>query len=207
MLQRAILHESVCNLESCEVEIHTTSKSDSIFIHRKIMKLTPVDKYVVKCAALSEYKISVWHNELATKIGNNFLLHGGLIPAADIENKTAANEEVRTIKTGEQILGLFIVFGKWIQCLRKETFWMNQQEIHCNSMEIFPLPDKYTVTYSGKKLVEHKIVRKNQKIGLQKYKSILPDESLEENENPVVAIHPLIDEWVTQKVERLWRHP
>ena len=121
-----------------------------------------MDKYVVKCAALSEYKISVWHNELATKIGNNFLLHGGLIPAVDIENRTAANEELRTIKTGEQLLGLFIVFGDWIQCLRKETFWMNQQEIHCNSMEIFPLPEEYTVIYSGKKLVAHKIVRKNQ---------------------------------------------
>ena len=73
---------------------------------------------------------------------------------------------------------------------------MNQQELQCNSLEIFPLPDEYTVIYSGKKLVEHKIVRKDQKLGLQSYKAILPSESLEEDESPVVAIHPAIDDWV-----------
>ena len=126
MLRRAALHDSdgMCELTSCELEIHTTSKTNEILIHRKIVKLKQEKKYVVQCAASSPTKISKWHNALATKIGNNFLLQGGLI---DITNKTAANEEVRQIKMKEKLLGLFIVFGDWIQCLRKETFWLNEQ--------------------------------------------------------------------------------
>ena len=195
LLKRAALHDSngMCELTSCELEIHTTSKTNEILIHRKIVKLKQEKKYVVQCAASSPTTISKWHNTLATKIGNNFLLQGGLI---DITNKTAANEEVRQIKMKEKLLGLFIVFGDWIQCLRKDTFWLNEQEMNCEALQIFPLDEEYAVLYSGKTLQKMKIIRENQKIGLEKYRSIIPDGTLENSEEQVVFLHPEFDQWI-----------
>ena len=90
-----------------------------------------------------------------------------------------------------------------------QNFLLNNQQLTCNSLEIFPLPSQYEVLYNGRRLVDHKIVRKEQQLGLknnilQKYHfANVPSESMEENKSLVAAIHPIIDDWVLTQARNI----
>ena len=81
-------------------------------IHRKIIDLMPIKKYLISCAAVSKYKVSVWHNNLATKTSQDtFLIGSNLVAGNQLKNKSAANMEVRPFLEKEILLGAFNIFG------------------------------------------------------------------------------------------------
>ena len=64
-------------------------------------------------------------------------------------------------------LGVFNVFGRNLQCMKKMEFSLNGELLSCNPLEVFVLPPEYIVAYGKRELSEHKIERKGQKKVLQ----------------------------------------
>ena len=155
LMERAAFHDNVCNLQSCEVEIHSEKKENFILIHRKIFDLVPINKYLISCAAVSQYKVSVWHNILATKTSQDtFLIGSDLVAGTQLKNKSAANMEVRSFLQKELSLGVFNIFGATLQCLQTVKFMLNGQQLTCKTLEVFDLPDEYELEFNNRKLVD-----------------------------------------------------
>ena len=98
-------------------------KKNSIVIHRTLVELKPVDKFIITCKALSRLKISICYNTLASRTSlNDYLIGSTLVSDTDLENVTAANEKVRPMLRSEQLLGAFNIYGDTLQCLKAVEF-------------------------------------------------------------------------------------
>ena len=154
-MERAAFHSNECSLDSCEIEIHREAKLDFILIHKKIVSLVPVSKYLISCAAVSQYKVSIWHNVLATQTSRDTYLVGStLVTGNDLKNKSAANGELRTFLKKERLLGVFNIFGSSLQRLKSVEFLLNGQRVTYTTLDIIHLPEDYEVVYDDKKLVD-----------------------------------------------------
>ena len=198
-MERAAFHANECSLHSCEVEIHSENKRDFILIHRKIVNLVPVNKFLISCAAISPYKVSVWHNVLATQTSiDTYLIGSILVTETDSKNKSAANREVRSFLQKAQLLGVFNIFGTSLQCLQAVEFMLNNQRLTCNTLDVFHLPEEYEVVYDNRRLVDHILVRKSQQLANDWIKQYSFPNGLmrfiDETDDVVSAVHPVLDE-------------
>ena len=75
---------------------------------------------------------------------------------------------------------------------------LNDQLLACDTLDVFPLPSDYVVKYNGRRLVDHKVVKRGQQLGntwMSSYNFMnIPVKSVEEDDSLVSAIHPLIDD-------------
>ena len=201
LLQRAAFHSNSCQLGSSELEIHSTTKNDSVFIHRTLVELTPVEKYIIRCRAISPFKVSTWHNTVATKTTfNSFLINTTLVSEADLGNATTANAQLRTLKESEHLLGVFNIFGGYLQCLKNVEFYLNDELMVCEAMDVFPLSDDYSIKYNNRKISDHKVVKRGQKLGnewMGDYTFMNVNTDNEMNDDDLVSVvHPVIDEFL-----------
>ena len=165
LLERASFHKSICSLQFCELEIHTEQKGNTVLIHKKMITLEPVSKFVVTCAAASTSEISTWHNRLAIQTtANSFLINNTIVTTEQLRNKTLANMMLRPISENEVLLGKFIIYGSNLQCLQAIDFMLNQKPLKCKALQSFSLPLDYEIEVNGRKLVQHIITRKGQLI-------------------------------------------
>ena len=202
LLQRAALHLNICQLSGCETGIHTTSKNDSIFLHRTLVSLIPVERFLIECRAVSIFKISHYHNSVATKTSmGSYLINTTLVSELDLKNETIVNSEVRTIRNSELHLGVFNIYGHNLQCLKQIKFYLNGELLACNILDVFPLPQDYVVEYGKRKLAEHKIVRQGQEkvlqtwLGSYSFDNIQNERDLD-SDNVVSLIHPSLDDFL-----------
>ena len=201
-LERGALHRNICKLDTCETGIHTTIKNDTIYLHRTLVQLIPVQRYLVECKAISSFKISQYHNLVATRTDmGNFLINTTLVNESDLSNETVVNSELRTLKVAELHLGVFNVFGRNLQCMKKMEFSLNGELLSCNPLEVFVLPPEYIVAYGKRELSEHKIERNGQKkvlqtwMGSYSFDNMLREGDLD-NDDVVTLLHPYLDDFL-----------
>ena len=201
LLERGALHRNICHLKDCETGIHTTSKNDSIFLHRTLVSLIPVQRFLIECRAVSSFKISIYHNSVATKTSmENYLINTTLVSELDLSNETVVNKNLRTLKESELHLNVFNIYGRNLQCLKEIEFSLNGKLLSCNSLDVFLLPPEYVVSYGKRKISEHKIERQGQKkvlqtwIGSYSFDNFLHD--IDPDLDAVVSlIHPSLDDY------------
>ena len=123
-----------------KVELFDDQVKDSISllddeIFGLMKNLVPINKYLISCAAVSQYKVSVWHNILVTKTSQDtFLIGSDLVAGTQLKNKSAANMEVRSFLQKELLLGVFNIFGTTLQCLQAVQFVLNGQQLTWRSL-------------------------------------------------------------------------
>ena len=202
LLQRAALHLNICQLSGCETEIHTTRKNDSIFLHRTLVSLIPVEKFLIECKAISIFKISHWHNSIATKTSiGSYLINTTLVSELDLANETTANSQVRTMKKSERHLEVFNIYGRNLQCLKQVEFHLNSELLVCDILDEFPLPEDYVIEYGNRKLAEHKIVKHGQEKVLQTWLGSYSFDNVHNEKKPeydtvVSLVHPALDDFL-----------
>ena len=210
LLQRGALHLNVCQLNGCETGIHTTIKNDTIYLYRTLVSLVPVQKFLIECRAVSSFKISRYHNSVATKTSmGSFLVstdtdNPTLVSESDLQNATTVNSHVRTLKKSELHLGVFNIYGRHLQCLKKIKFSLNGELLSCNVLDVFALPPDYDVEYDKRRLAEHTIVRQGQEKVLQTWMGgysfdNIPHEGDPDSDAVISLIHPSLDDFLFEE--------
>ena len=199
MLERAIFHQNYCTVEQCETEIYGQLSEGKILIHKKLVSLVPIRKFLITCACFSSFQISTLHNSLAAKTEMGaYLVTSTLIKMTDLKNKSFVDATIRPLLQSEILLGVFHVYGNFkLQCLDRITFLLNGQTITCERLQIFDLPNNFLIVYGNKELRSQKLIGQNQKVARSWLKYFrfhnIPSSLEKTEEQPVSFIHPIID--------------
>merc|ERR1712030_73460 len=105
-----------------------------VMVHREILELRPVKKFLVSCKSLSITLVPKIHNQLAARTeSGNYLIRTKLDTEELLANSTVVNDEVRILMTSEKLLGSFHHFQasgvNVIQCLEELTFSLNEKNL------------------------------------------------------------------------------
>ena len=169
LLERALFSSNECSLEICEVTISAEGLGTKILVHREVLELRPIKKFIVTCQAPSVSLVPSIHNTLAEKTeSGSFLIQTKLYSEDNLRNASFVNVEVRVLTTSEKLLETFHHFSKSginiIQCLESMTFSLNGKMIQCQELQTFHLPEKFELVANGEVLKSQKLVESRQRI-------------------------------------------
>ena len=172
-----------------------------VLVHREVLKLRPVKKFLVSCKAPSITLVPKIHNKLAEKTeSGNFLIRTKLYTEELLINATFVNGEVRLIANSEKLLGSFHHFSESgvnvIQCLGEITFSLNGKKLECLPLQSFRLPAKFTLTANGEVLRSQTLVETNQRVAvswLQEYEFSNIDSLKMDPEPSLTVLHPSLE--------------
>ena len=169
LLERALFSSNECSLEICEVTISAEGLGTKILVHREVLELKPIKKFIVTCQAPSVSLVPTIHNTLAEKTeSGSFLIQTKLYSEDNLRNASFVNVEVRVLTTSEKLLETFHHFGRSgkniIQCLKSMTFSLNGKMIQCKELQTFNLPEKFELVANGEVLKSQKLVESRQRI-------------------------------------------
>ena len=148
LLERALFSSNECTLAICESAISAEGLGTKILVHRELIELKPIKRYIVSCQAPSITLVPTIHNSMAEKTeSGNFLINTRLYSQDNLGNATFVNTNLRPLPASEKLLETFHHFsitGKSIiQCLRSVTFSLNSNMIRCTELQTFGLPEKF----------------------------------------------------------------
>ena len=197
LLDRSVFHRTNCQLEKCEVEIFSERQGDSVWIHRKIVELKPTTRLFISCKAASLTQISVFHSILAEQsIDGTVLVNSSLIKETQLANASFVNKVLRPIHGNEVVLGNFIVYGNWIQCLKEAVFLLNSQKVKCDKLESHNLPVEYNIKYKGQEFSHHIVTRQGQLLNIkwmENYEEPVDEENFELEITRENEYHPVVN--------------
>ena len=122
-----------------------------------------------------------------------------MVTSDQLQNKSAANMELRPFLEREILLGAFNIYVDMLQCLSAVQFLLNGKQLTCKPLETFDLPPEYEVQFDGKRLVHHIMVKRGQMLAkewLSHYNFPQPQARFDVGTNYVYAIHPVIDRFL-----------
>ena len=197
LLDRSVFHRTNCQLDKCEVEIFSERQGDSVWIHRKIVELKPTTRLFISCKAASLTQISVFHSILAEQsIDGTVLVNSSLIKETQLANASFVNKVLRPIHGNEVVLGNFIVYGNWIQCLKEAVFLLNSQKVKCENLESHNLPVEYNIKYKGQEISHHIVTRQGQLLNIkwmENYEEPVDEENFELEITRENEYHPVVN--------------
>ena len=171
LLERALFSVNECSISVCELTISAEVLGTKVMVHREVLELRPVKKFLVSCKALSITLVPKIHNQLAEKTeSGNYLIRTKLYTEELLANATVVNGEVRILTTSEKLLGSFHHFKESglnvIQCLEEITFSLNKKNLECLPLQSFHLPEKFTLNANGEVLRSQKLVETRQRVAV-----------------------------------------
>ena len=197
LLDRSVFHRTNCQLDKCEVEIFSERQGNYVWIHRKIVELKPTLRLFISCKAASSNQISIFHSILAEQTTDDtVLVNNSLIQETQLANESFVNRILRPISKSEVVLGNFIIYGNWIQCLKEAVFLLNSQEVKCEKLESHNLPEEYKIEYEGQEISHHITTRQGQLLNIKWMKDIdipVEEENFELEITKEDEYHPVVD--------------
>ena len=201
LLERALLSSNICSLDLCESAISHQIIGSSIHIHREIVVLEPVRKFLISCQAKTALLVPHIHNSLAElTVSGQFLIDSQLYSQKDLENSTCVNLQLHVIPETEKLLESFHHFTNhssfYIQCLAPVSFMLNDQHVQCELLDFFPLPENFVLIFEGKSLRSQKLIQETHKSKtswMQDYVfSNIDSHQIPENP-PFTMLHPQLE--------------
>ena len=204
LLQRALFGSNICNINLCESSISHEVFGTEIRVHRQIITLQPIQKFLIQCQAKDELLVPKLHNSLAElTISGSFLVGNQLYTSQDLRNTTLVNGAVHALPDSEKLLTVFHHFSNYsslfIQCLRPVSFTLNEKLVQCQPMEYFSLPDHFEIIYEGKTLKSQKLIEEKQKIKISwmnKFVFSNIDQKPLPVHPPLTMLHPTVEEFL-----------
>ena len=132
----------------------------------------------------------------------NFLIRTKLYTEELLRNATFVNGEVRVLASSEKLLGSFHHFSESglnvIQCLGEITFSLNGKKLECLPLQLFRLPEKFTLNANGEVLRSQKLVETRQRVAvswLQEYEFSNIDSLKMDPEPSLTVLHPSLEQF------------
>ena len=98
LLERALFSTNICSLDLCESGISHQVIGSKVKIHREIVVLEPIRKFLISCQAKDEVLVPTIHNSLAElTISGQFLIESQLYTKKDLENSTCVNSQLHPL--------------------------------------------------------------------------------------------------------------
>merc|ERR1712215_231625 len=108
ILERALFSANQCTITSCEINISAELIGSKVLIHREILELKPVMKFLISCMAVTTSTVPSLHNKLAERTeSGDFLIESQLYNVEQLANTSVVNERTRLITGSEKLLGAF----------------------------------------------------------------------------------------------------
>ena len=203
LLERALFSGNECSLAVCEVTISAEGLGTKVLVHREVLELRPIKKFLVTCQAPSITLVPRIHNKLAEKTeSGNFLIQTKLYTEENLRNATLVNDKVRVLASSEKLMGKFHHFSESgmnvIQCLGDMTFSLNGKKLQCLALQTFRLPEKFTLMANGETLRSQKLVESRQRVEvdwLQDFEFSNIDSLPMEPEPSLTVLHPELEKF------------
>ena len=203
LLERALFSVNECTISICELTISAELLGTKVMVHREVLELRPVKKFLVSCRALSITLVPKLHNQLAEKTqSGNYLIGTKIYTEELLSNATVVNSAVRLLTTSERLLGSFHHFKasgvNVIQCLEQLTFTLNNKDLECTELQTFQLPEKFTLHANGEELRSQKLVETRQRVAvswLRDFEFSNIDTLQLEPEPSLTILHPSLEKF------------
>ena len=171
MLERALFSANICSIRSCEINISAELIGSKVLIHREILSLKPVMKYLISCMAITPTTVPTLHNELAESTqSGDYLISNRLYNKLQLSNTSVVNENARLITVGEKLLGTFHHYRSnginIIQCLEEMQFVLNDQKLDCKPLTEYTLPENFVLKANQEELHSQKLVEARQRLAI-----------------------------------------
>ena len=211
LLERALFSRNICSLDLCESGLSHQVIGSKVKIHREIVVLKPIRKFLISCQAKNEILIPKIHNCLAElTISGQFLIGSQLYSKKDLENSTLVNSQLHPLPEPEKLLQIFHHFSNYssffIQCLEPVSFSLNSKLVHCEKLEYFSLPENFEINYDGKTLKSQKLVQeshKNKVSWLHDFTFSNIDQQPIFNNPPLTMLHPKLEKFLFDEAGEL----
>ena len=204
LLQRALFGSNVCNIDLCESGISHEVFGTEIKVHREIISLQPIRKYLISCQAKDEVLVPKIHNNLAElTISGSFLVENQLYSSQNLQNATHVNAVVHPLPESEKLLTVFHHFSNYssffIQCLKPASFTLNSKMVQCQRLEYFSLPENFEIVFEGKTLKSQRLIEEKHKIKVSWMQdfvfSNIDQKPLSVNP-PLTMLHPTVEKFI-----------
>merc|ERR1712237_198833 len=211
LLERALFSANQCTISTCEINISAELIGSKVLIHREILELKPVMKFLVSCRAVSTSTVPQLHNQLAEQTQSGDFLIGTQIYTPELlSNASVVNGQARLLTISEKLLGSFhhyqsSVINK-IQCLKHLQFTLNDRELDCIELQIFELPEEFILQANGEELRSQKLVEARQRVAvgwIREYEFSNIDLLPEEKEPRLTILHPVIERFFYEETGQL----
>ena len=211
MLERALFSANICSIRSCEINISAELVGSKVLIHREILSLQPVMKYLISCKAITPTTVSTLHNELAESTqSGDYLIGTRLYNKLQLSNTSVVNENARLITVGEKLLGTFHHYRSnginHIQCLEEMQFVLNDQTLDCTPLSEYTLPETFVLKANHEELHSQKLVEARQRLAinwLKQYEFSNIDMLPNEEEPSLTILHPSIERFFYEETGQL----
>ena len=201
LLERALFGTNICGLEECEKSISHEAVGHTIRVHRELISLKPVRRFLISCEAKTTNLIPRIHNSLAeVTISGSFLVDTQIYSPADLLNSTFVNAQVQTLPATQKLLNIFHHFQNdsvfFVQCLTPATFSLNSKTVQCDMLEKFPLPEDFTIEYEGQTLKSQTLIQQKQRVKLDwmsQFEFSNIDQIPIPANPPLTLLHPVVE--------------
>ena len=211
ILERALFSANQCTIRTCEINISAELIGSKVLIHREILELKPVMKYLVSCMAVSTSTVPQLHNQLAERTqSGDFLIGTQLYTPELLSNASVVNEQARLLTISEKLLGSFHHYQSeginMIQCLESLQFTLNGRELECKPLTIYTLPEEFILQANGEELRSQKLVEARQRVAvgwIREYEFSNIDLLPEDKEPRLTILHPSIERFFYDEAGQL----
>ena len=211
ILERALFSANQCTIRSCEINISAELIGSKVLIHREILELKPVMKYLISCMAITTTTVPSLHNQLAERTqSGDYLIGTKLYNNHQLSNTSVVNENARLITVAEKLLGAFHHYQSeginMIQCLEELQFTLNDKELHCKPLTEYTLPEEFVLKANEEELRSQKLVEARQRIAIgwiREYEFSNIDLLPEEKEPSLTILHPTIERFFYEETGQL----
>ena len=211
ILERALFSANQCTIRTCEINISAELIGSKVLIHREILELKPVMKYLVSCMAVSTTTVPHLHNQLAERTqSGDFLIGTQLYTPEQLSNTSVVNEQARLLTISEKLLGAFHHYQSdginMIQCLKSLQFTLNGRELDCKPLTKYTLPEEFILQANGEELRSQKLVEARQRVAvgwIREYEFSNIDLLPEDKEPRLTILHPSIERFFYDEAGQL----
>ena len=211
ILERALFSANQCTISTCEINISAELIGSKVLIHREILELKPVMKFLVSCRAVSTSTVPQLHNQLAERTQSGDFLIGTQIYTPELlSNASVVNGQARLLTISEKLLGSFHHYQSSginkIQCLKHLQFTLNGRELDCIELQIFELPEEFILQANGEELRSQKLVEARQRVAvgwIRDYEFSNIDSLQEDKEPRLTILHPSMERFFYDEAGQL----
>ena len=211
ILERALFSANQCTIRSCEINISAELIGSKVLIHREILSLKPVMKYLISCMAITPTTVPSLHNELAESTqSGDYLIGTKLYNNLQLSNTSVVNENARLITVAEKLLGTFHHYRSnginIIQCLEEMQFVLNDQKLDCKPLTEYTLPENFVLKANQEELHSQKLVEARQRLAIgwiKQYEFSNIDMLPQEEEPSLTILHPSIERFFYEETGQL----
>ena len=211
ILERALFSANVCTIRSCEISISAELIGSKVLVHREILSLKPVMKFLISCQAITPTTVPTLHNALAERTqSGDYLIGTKLYNIQQLSNTTVVNMNARLITVAEKLLRTFHHYRtngiNIIQCLEDFQFVLNDKTLDCTALVSYTLPENFVLKANHEELHSQKLVEKRQRLAigwLKQYEFSNIDMFPQEEEPSLTILPPSVERFFYEETGQL----